>query len=130
MADAIPFSVRRNAKQQGLPESGQTLAADAALGDVARMLHAITSDDADLNALTRLSAGLLALLRLVQHEPSCEQAVDALYTAAHRLVHPPTMRSPSAHKPKQDLYEAYGVLRTHVVAAFTHSVTCTSGFNC
>ena len=130
MADALPFSVRRSAKQQGLPDNRQVLAADAALGDIARMLHAITSDEADPHALTRLSAGLLALLRLVQHEPSCERAVDELYAAAHRLVHPPTMRSSSARKPRQDLYEAYGVLRTHVLAAFTHSVSCISGVNC
>jgi hypothetical protein len=119
MGDAIPFAAKRGAKQQRLLDERQILAADAALGDVARMLHAITSDEADQHALPQLSTGLLTLLQLMQHEPSCERAVDALYTAAHRLVHLPTTSSPALSQSRQDLYEAYRALRTHVVGAFT-----------
>ena len=112
MAEVIPFLTKRNVGQHGLPDIEQTLAADAVLGDVARMLHAMITHEADQQALPQLSASLLAFLPLVRHEPSGTQALDELYEAARRLMH-----SPSGSEHRQDLYAAYGSFRAHVAAA-------------
>jgi len=126
MADVIPFSSYKNAEQRGSPDGEQTLEADAALGDVASILRALISDEADRHALAQLSASLLALLPLVKHEPSSTWALDELYEAARRFVYDRGTNSQFASESRQELYAAYGAFRAQVVAVSAKSLPATA----
>jgi hypothetical protein len=121
MAEVIPFLTKRNVGQQDLLDNEQALAADAALGDVARVLRAMLAHEADQRALPQLSASLLALLPLMQHEQSGTRALDELYEVARRLVHDRQTSPQLVSEKKRGLYAAYGAFRTQVAAALART---------
>lgn len=118
MAEVIPFLLKRTADRTEAGGAEWNLLADATLGEIAGLLHAMLGDRADRHTLAQLSANLLALLPLVQHKPGGTRALDELYEAA-RLLSAQATNPQLVSTRQQDLYSAYAAFRTQVAATMT-----------